>query len=204
MRCNVCGQEYLSLHSCSGTPVQIVEVDPPSARIKFPLFRYFMQGWEIVFWNDASIRRAGREPAALFYGILFWLIGASFPTLLLVAVSGVADPRSLLKGLGIGLPVALLAAFIQVSICHLIAKHLFDGTGTLVPLMRALFLGSVVTWLGIVPIIGAIAVGIGNTVVTMVVFEELDHIERMQAFLISAGVNIAFFIMWIYLLPFLR
>jgi hypothetical protein len=101
----------------------------------------------------------------------------------------------------IALGTGLLIAFLRVVICHLVAKNFLGGTGTLMPIMRALFLGSVVTWVGFLPLVGPIAVGIGNTIVTMVVFEELENIERMQAFVVSAGVNIAFFVLWWYSVP---
>jgi hypothetical protein len=201
MRCDVCGQEYLGLHSCSGIQVQVVDEDPPSAKIKFPLFRYFMQGWEIVFWNDSSIRRAGRDPLALVYGSIFFLIGAILPALVFLgALSAQGIPISYFGAL-IGLALGFVFEFLRVIICHLVAKHILGGTGTLMPLMRGIFLGSVVTWVSIVPLVGGIAAAIGNTVVTMVVFEELEKIERMQAFVISAAVNIGFFFLLIYLLP---
>jgi hypothetical protein len=84
----------------------------------------------------------------------------------------------------------------------LIAIYFLGGTGKIVPLLRALFLGvSVVTWVAWFPLIGTFLAGIGTVVVIMVVFEELEHIERLQAFVLSAGVNIIFWGVIFYLQP---
>jgi hypothetical protein len=71
-------------------------------------------------------------------------------------------------------------------------------------LIRPLFLGSVVGWLIVVPVIGPLLAGIGSTIVIMVVFEEIDHIERLQAFLLAAGVNIGFAVLIYYVVSALR
>ena len=57
----------------------------------------------------------------------------------------------------------------------------------------------VASWLTVVPVLGPLLAGIGSTIVIMVVFEELDHIERMQAFLLAVGVNVAFGVLIYYL-----
>jgi hypothetical protein len=57
---------------------------------------------------------------------------------------------------------------------------------------RPLFLGWFVNVLVLIPVVGIYAAGIAWTAVLMLVFEEVDGIERMQAFLISAGINVVF------------
>jgi hypothetical protein len=92
----------------------------------------------------------------------------------------------------------ILVEFLRFGICHLLAKQFFGGDGTFMPLIRPLFLGSVAGWLIIVPVLGPLLAGIGSTIVIMVVFEEIDHIERLQAFLLAVGVNIGFAVLIYY------
>jgi hypothetical protein len=201
MICAVCGQSYGLTHNCGGIAPQI-ESDEPPAKIGFPPEYYFTQGWKIVFWDDVAIRRTGRDSRSLPYGILFWIVGAALPvlySLALVSANGLKlDPQKVTLVLAM-VPVGFLVDFLRFGICHFLAKKVFDGSGTFMPLIRALLLGSVVSWLAVVPVVGRILAGIGSTIVIMVVFEELDHIERMQAFLLAVGVNIAFFELIYYL-----
>jgi len=200
MICSVCGQSYGLTHNCGGIAPQLESDEPPS-KVGFAPAYYFIQGWKIVFWDDVAIRRNARDARALFYGILFWIIGASLPLLLgfaVAAANGVKlDPQKVTFALAM-VPSAILFDFLRFGICHFLAKKFFDGSGTFMPLMRALLLGSVVSWVAILPVVGPLLAAIGGTVVIMVVFEELDHIERMQAFLLAVGVNIVFAVLGYY------
>ncbi len=200
MICAVCGQSYGITHNCPNV-APLVELEAPPSKLGFPPAYYFMQGWKIIFWDDSAIRRNSRDPNALFYGILFWIVGAGLPLLANIATAlsnGVKlDPQKVTFGLAM-VPSGILVEFLRFGICHFLAKKLFGGEGTFLPLIRALFLGSVASWLIIVPVIGPLLAGIGGTIVIMVVFEELDHIERMQAFLLAVGVNVAFAVLIYY------
>jgi hypothetical protein len=194
MICTVCGQSYGLTHNCPNVAPLIESEEPPS-KIGFPPVYYFLQGWKIIFWDDAAIRRNSRDPNALIYGILFWIVGATLPLFvnITIAVSNglKLDPSKIVLSLTIVM-AGIIVEFSRFGICHFLAKKFFGGVGMFVPLVRALFLGSVASWLLIVPLIGPLLAGIGSTIVIMVVFEELDRIERMQAFLLAIGVNIAF------------
>jgi hypothetical protein len=200
MICASCGQSYRLTHNCSGIAPQLESEERP-AKIGFPPAYYFTQGWKIIFWDSAAIRRNSRDSNALLYGILFWIIGASLPLLLNIAIAksnGVTlDPQKLTLSLAI-IVTGLLVEFLRFGICHLLAKQFFGADGTFLPLIRSLFLGSVASWLIIVPAIGPLLVGIASTIVIMVVFEEIDHIERLQAFLLAVGVNVAFAVLIYY------
>jgi predicted exporter len=52
----------------------------------------------------------------------------------------------------------------------------------------------------LIPVVGALASAIAWTAVLMMVFEEVDGIGRLEAFLISAGIN-AIFLALLFLLP---
>lgn len=200
MICASCGQSYGLTHNCSGIAPQLESEERP-AKIGFPPAYYFTQGWKIIFWDSAAIRRNSRDSNALFYGILFWIIGASLPLLVNIAIAksnGVTlDPQKLTLSLAI-IAIGLLVEFLRFGICHLLAKQFFGADGTFMPLIRSLFLGSVASWLIVVPVIGSLLVGIASTIVIMVVFEEIDHIERLQAFLLAVGVNVAFAVLIYY------
>lgn len=85
-----------------------------------------------------------------------------------------------------------IITFVQLGLCHLIAKWFFGSTGTLIGVMRPLLLGWFVNALALIPVIGMLAAGVTWTAVSMLVFEEVDGIGRLQAFLISAGINVCF------------
>jgi hypothetical protein len=194
MICAVCGQSFGLTHNCSGIAPQVESEERPS-KIGFPPAYYFMQGWKIISWDDAAIRRNSRDPNALFYGILFWIVGATLP--LLVGIATALSNGVNIDFQKVALRLAIVMAgivleFLRFGICHFLAKQFFGGDGAFLPLIRALFLGSVASWLIIVPVLGSLLVGIASTIVIMVVFEEIDHIERLQAFLLAVGVNVAF------------
>jgi hypothetical protein len=200
MICAVCGQSYGITHNCPNV-APLVESEAPPSKLGFPPAYYFSQGWKIIFWDDAAIRRNSRDPNALIYGILFWIVGATLPLLLniLIAVSNGVQLQPSRLALSLGIVMAgIIVEFLRFGLCHLLAKQFFGGEGTFLPLIRALFLGSVASWLIIVPVVGPLLAGIGSTIVIMVVFEELDHIERMQAFLLAVGVNVAFAVLIYY------
>jgi hypothetical protein len=200
MICAVCGQSYGITHNCPNV-APLTESEAPPSKVGFPPAYYFMQGWKIIFWDDAAIRRNSRDPSALIYGILFWIIGETLPLLLNVSIAvsnGVhLNPSKLALSLGIVI-AGILVEFLRFGLCHLLAKRFFGGDGTYLPLVRALFLGMVGSWLTVVPVLGPLLAGATSTVVIMVVFEELDHIERMQAFLLAVGVNVAFAVLIYY------
>jgi predicted exporter len=52
----------------------------------------------------------------------------------------------------------------------------------------------------LIPVVGVLASAIAGTAVLMMVFEEVDGIGRLQAFLISAGINTIFLVL-LYVLP---
>lgn len=53
----------------------------------------------------------------------------------------------------------------------------------------------------LIPVAGMRLAAIGWTAVLMMVFEEVDGIERLQAFGISAGINIRFLALQFWLTP---
>lgn len=201
MRCELCGQEYALAHNCAGvTPAQMTQEEAAPPPGGFAPFYYLRLGFNIVRWDDVSIRRASRDSRALPYGAFFWTITALiiliFTALPQVLRTAMAPGPAMIIGLAIGLIFALVAmaavTLVQLGLCHLIAKWFFGGTGTFVGIMRPLLLAWFVNGLFVIPLVGPPAAGIAWIAVLMLVFEEIDGIRRMQAFFISAGVNICF------------
>jgi hypothetical protein len=154
-----------------------------------------------------SVRRAARDRRALLYGIFFWTLAGTVVfsrTVIPVAMksvdqTGFSGALAALAGLifGIvGVIVVLLVvgiiALVQLGVCHAIAKWFLGGSGTFIGILRPLSLGWPVNVLSVIPIVGPIIAFLLWAAVLMVVFEEVNHIRRLQAFAISYGVNIAF------------
>lgn len=208
MRCEVCGMEVGLAHNCSGIAPALTpeEAAPPPPGIA-PLY-YLKLAFNIARWDEVAVRRAARDPDSLFYGAIFSAIGAAIIFLGTSLPKMLARPEmngdKLFWGLLLGLLFVWVSlgvvALVQLGLCHLIAKWFFGATGTFVGVMRPLLLGWFVNVLIIIPVIGTLASAIAWTAVLMIVFEEADGIERMQAFFISAGVNAAFYALQ-FLLP---
>ena len=213
MVCNVCGLEYGLSHNCPG-PLSAAGQDILSAGLQAPtdggLGYYLGEAYKIVRWDDIAIRRTAKDSRATLYAVLFWLAAMLFillPTSLQVLsrVLANANPIATVIGTVVGLTVGLfvmgLITFAQLGLCHLIAKWFFGATGKFIELMRPLLLGWFVNCLMLIPVAGMLLAAVGWTAVLMMVFEEVDGIGRLQAFGISAGINICFFILQFSMMP---
>jgi hypothetical protein len=200
MRCQVCGMEYVLSHRCSGVaPIMSTEQAAPVPDGFAPIY-YLRLAFNIARWDDVSIRRASRDPNALLYGVIFSTISASIiflatalPKILArVDATGEQIFFGLLLGLVFVWVYMSIIALIQFGLCHLIARWFLGATGTFFGVIRPLLLGWFVNCLILIPVVGTLAAGIAWTAVLMMVFEEVDGIGRLQAFLISAGINVVF------------
>jgi hypothetical protein len=200
LRCKVCGIDYGVSHECSGLSpgMTLEEVAPPPS--EFAPFYYIRMAFDIVCWDGMSVRRASRDPNALVYGAALSAMSAAI-IFLVTALPGMLTregkaPEAIFLGLLLGFVFVWaymgIIAVIQIALCHAIAKVFLGATGTLAGVARPLFLGWFVNVLVLIPVVGIYAEGIAWTAVLMLVFEEVDGIERMQAFLISAGINVVF------------
>jgi hypothetical protein len=99
--------------------------------------------------------------------------------------------------MAIALPLALVVVGIivifQLGVCHLIAKWVTGAKGTLIGILRPLSLGWPINLLTLIPVAGPILGGLLWAAVLMIVFEEVNHIRRLQAFAIAYGVNMFFY-----------
>jgi hypothetical protein len=126
-----------------------------------PLY-YVRLAFNIVHWEDVSIRCATRDFNAVFCGAFFWtaaamviLLFTALPQMLrTMHLSGPAAIIGLAVGLIFGLVVMGIITLVQLGLRHLIAKWFFGATGTLGGVMRPLLLGWFVNALILIPVVG--------------------------------------------------
>lgn len=213
MKCDVCGLEYGLSHNCAG-PLSAAGLDILNAGLQAPtdggIGYYLGEAFKIVRWDDVAIRRNSKDRRATGYGLLLWsasilliLLVTTLPILsrVLPKVNPIAQAIGIIVGLTFGFVVMAVITFIQLGLCHLIAKWFFGATGKFVEVMRPLLLGWFVNCFSLIPVAGMLLAAIGWTAVLMMVFEEVDEIGRLQAFGISAGINICFLVLQFSLMP---
>jgi hypothetical protein len=182
------------------------EAAPPPSGIA-PIY-YLRLAFRIVGWDDVAIRRASRDSNALAYGAALFAISEAviFLATALPKLRSRADEtgETVFWGVLLGLVFVwvymALITVIQVGLCHAIGRIFLNAKGTFVGVLRPLLLGWFVNCLILIPAVGPVAAAIAWTAVLMLVFEEVDGIGRMAAFLISAGINAAFLVL-LYLVP---
>ncbi len=215
MKCNVCGMDYGLSHNCSGiAPLMTAEEAAPPPTGFSPGY-YLGLAFNIARWDHIAIRRASRDSNAIYYAAFFWIAAA---TIVLIAtalsrtlaasrvsrLSGPAMVIAVVIGMSFGLALMALLTFIQLGLCHLMAKWFFGGSGSYMGVMRPLLLGWFVNCLILIPVAGTLAAAIAWTAVLMMVFEEVDGIGRLQAFGISAGINFCFLVLQFMMTPVTR
>lgn len=200
-RCPVCGQSTIGLtHSCPGpipaAPDHEAVWTPPSDFA--PLF-YFRQALAIARLDEAAVVAASKDSVALFYGAIIWIIASlcSFVVPIGTAISQGKAINWLVMVFAIcfGLVLAGTLTITQYAVCHLLARWWFGARGTYLGILRPMLMGSIVTCLALIPYIGMTAAALWSIAILMRVFEEVDHIERMQAFMLSFGVGLVFWIL---------
>jgi hypothetical protein len=203
MQCAVCGQDYGLTHTCTGiAPLQTAEEAAPPPPLRFAPVYYLNEAARILTWDDAAVRRASKDNNSLLYGFLIVAIAPALPLgamLLRNAQLGYPAPWELLiSRYGTALLRSLIWIVLQIGLSHVLAKVLFEAKGSFVEIMRAYLLGQLYRWLIVVPIVGGLALSVGSIAVLMLVFEEVDGIERMKAFGLAASIGVIFWIasMW--------
>jgi hypothetical protein len=201
-QCSVCGQSYGITHTCPGA-IASVTLPPEKEWVRpngFAPLYYIREPIGVARFEDAAIIGASRDGFAFLYGALFWLIGR----LLIYGVPLYPYIRAAMNGstmnwARIEFLVAFSIAFdafvfvVQYGLAHSLARWWFGARGSYAGILRAMLMGSIVTCIYPVPYVGTWVAGIWMIAILMRVFEEVDGIERMKAFGLSAGINILFF-----------
>lgn len=208
MRCEICGAEYGLSHSCSGIAPPLTEAEEETPPPGLALGYYLRLAFNIARWNAVDIRRAARDPDALFYGAVFSALTAAMIFLGAALPRMLRDPAlnagKLTWELLLGLPFVWLSlgviAIAQIGVCHLAAKWFLDANGTWIGATRPLLLGWFVNILDVIPVIGPAAAATAWTAVMTRTLEETEGIGRRGALALCAGIN-AIFLALQYLLP---
>jgi len=198
-QCSVCGQEYGLTHNCAGiAPLVAADETAPPPKLRFAPLYYLDEAFKIMSWDDAAVRRSSRDNNSLLYGFLILAVATTIPF-------GFLAQRSL--QLGYSIPWGLMATrypqtlaytlawiILQVGLSHHLARLFFDARGSYLGVLRAYMLGQLFRCLLIVPVWGGALAGLGGIAVLMIVFEEVDGIERMKAFGLAATIGVAFWV----------
>ncbi|MGB2621930.1 MAG: hypothetical protein WA857_04925 [Candidatus Acidiferrum sp.] len=195
-------------HSCSGIPPPATEQENTAPPPGMALGYYLRLAYDVARWDGPAIRRSARDTDSLFYGAVFCAITAALIFLATALPRMLRDPAAnqgkFLWELVLGLLFVWLSlgliAFVQIGLCHLVAKWFLCGRGTWAGVTRPLLLGWFVNLLYAIPVIGPAAAAIAWTAVMARIFEEADGISRLQGFLICGGIN-AIFLAAQYILP---
>jgi hypothetical protein len=205
MKCEVCGQDYGVAHNCAGVAAASDVSDVPPAPKGFALFHYLGEAFRIATWDDAAIRRMMNDPRAILYGIVVYILVVSLqlaiPVTTLALAGRIEHSIIIASSLAILILSSAFLDFIRVGVCHCLSKWFAAGSGKFSQLFGPLLLGSIVYVLALIPFVGPLLAGIAWIAVFAMVFQEVHGIEPLTAFLFSAAVGLAFFLIGIYAIP---
>jgi hypothetical protein len=142
----------------------------------------------IARFDHRAIERTAQDRRALFYGACVGAVGVLAGQLAGPAAFSTRQPQTPPVPAAVvavvAVPVQLLISAINIAIIHGAARLLFGATGRYGALLRVLWLGSIVQWLVVVPVVGLFVAGGWFLLITLVAFEEVDGIERLQALML--------------------
>jgi hypothetical protein len=186
VQCTVCGQDYGLTDTCTGiAPLANPDELAPPPGLRFAPIYYFREAFKILCWDDAAARRASRDNNSLIYGFLILAFAVALPFGILV-----------LRALAAGYRVSPTVVFERFAIALLASSiWIVLQIGAYVAVMRAYLPGQLYQCLAVIPVVGPMAAGLGGIAVLMLVFEEVDGIERMKAFCLAAAIGVTFWIL---------
>jgi len=190
VRCDKCGEEVGFLHECSGPPAAvkaILQESPPVLR--FAPLHYLKQAIAIARFDEKAMLRTSLDNNAFLYGVPLWFIVNTPAVMDLAARQGFGFPMSIAFAI-IALPIAFLSQVAVWGVCHLAARFILRGKGSLAAVIRVMLLGSIVAVCAIIPVIGTLLAGLWGLAIMMIAFEVIHGIRRIHAFAISFVIGI--------------
>jgi hypothetical protein len=167
------------------------DVSPSEAAGRGGPLWYLREAARIARFDHRAIIRTSQDRRALFYGACVMAVGV-LAGLLSGAAFSVRRPQTppapvpVVLLAFVAIPLQLLASAINIAIIHGAARLLFGATGRYGAILRVLWLGSIVQWLVVVPVVGVLVGGTWFFLITLVTFEEVDGVERLQALMLVA------------------
>ena len=204
--------EYGVSHRCPATlspEVRRILEEGLRAPVDGGIAYYIGEAGKLLQWDDEAIRRNAKDPRATGYGLLFWTAALAVITFLPRIMKSFGDlpelrqtpiPYGVLGGMAYGAIGMTALSLLQIGLCFLVSKWFLAGRGTFVEVLRPLMMIWFVNCLVLFPR-GIIYAAGAWTIALMMVFEEVMGISRMQAFCISAGINICVFAVQFEMLP---
>lgn len=192
-KCAVCGLHYGFTHACSGVASRALAEDsgPPPA-LQFAPVHYLNEAVKIFSWDDAVIRRLSKDNNCFVYGFIFLAIGVAIPFGTKIGGSLQLGHSVLWSHMAIRyvetLAYTTVWTLIVVGLSHGLAKLFLEAQGTYLGVLRPFALGQLCRCLIIFR--GEALVRIALTALLMVVFEEVDGIDRMKAFCLAAAIGV--------------
>lgn len=152
---------------------------------------YVREGLQIARWDVEAVERVARDPRALVYGACFIVLATLLAGVPLLLGTEPDAPRWPFAAIGLLIAAAgqLAISALATAVVHGAAKLLFGGTGRYVNILRVLWVGSVVLWLGVLPVIGGLVGGVLYLLVTLVAVSEVEGVERLQALVLVVGLR---------------
>lgn len=140
---------------------------------------YVRKGWDVARLKTDAIQSLAEDKDALG------------PAIGILAIGGACGAFGMLNFLGIiYMPILrIIAAFIVIGIMHFIATAFFSGKGGFKNLFAPLGCATLVTWIGVIPLIGpvlAMLAGLWLLVVFVLGVEIVHQIDRPKAIAVVA------------------
>lgn len=188
----------------SASPDIAAEVAPADgSRRSGPLW-YLREAVGIARFDHRAIERTSQDSWALLYGAGVLAVAFLIPPLVLAVATrlGVTEPAAtdvggppLIAFALVTLPLYLVFSAGSIAVIHGAGRLLFGASGHYVAVLRVLWLGSIVQWLSIIPFLGALVGSVWYLLITLVAFEEVDRVERLQALVLVGLFGIIMFVL---------
>jgi hypothetical protein len=149
------------------------------------------EGLQIVRWDVEAVERVSRDPRALLYGAGFMVVATLLGALPVLLKPEPGSPRWPFTSFGLLVVAAgqLAISALATAVVHGAAKLLFRASGQYVRLLRVLWVGSIVLWIGALPVVGALVGGVLYLLVALVAISEVEGVERLQALILVIGLR---------------
>jgi hypothetical protein len=184
---------------------------PVAEHHQFSLWHYLKEAFRIIVWNEDAVQRTKDDPMAIVFGVCFWAFTNTF---ILAASFSIFRGRFILPS-ALYFTTVLPIQFVTVSavsiarlwIVHFVATTFCGGDGRFIQILRPLSLASLIQLpIAVIPLIlavsgfgdaalvilglSAILIGLANAAVTVFVFDAVDQMPQLTAFITSVVAGI--------------
>ncbi len=150
------------------------------------------EGLQIARWDVEAVERVSRDLARA--PVWRWLHGGCdtygrFAAATEAGAGLTARWPFTLFGLLVLAAGQLAISALATAVVHGAAKLLFRASGQYVRLLRVLWVGSIVLWIGALPLVGPLVGGVLYLLVALVAISEVEDVERLQALILVIGLR---------------